>query len=84
MGLTKSLAKELAPKRIRVNCVAPGYIGETEMTNDISEQHRNLILQEIPLGRFGRADEVANSVLFLANSKYITGHVLEVSGGLWL
>ena len=83
IGLTKALAKELASRNICVNCVAPGYIA-TPMTDAMTEMQKKSALEQIPLGRMGTPEEVANSVLFLAShlSDYITGQVLAVSGGL--
>lgn len=83
IGLTKSLAKELAPWNIRVNAISPGYI-ETEMTDSLPERVKEEILKAIPLNRFGKPQDVAESVLFLVSdlSGYITGHVLNLNGGL--
>lgn len=78
IGLTKSTAKELAPRGIRCNAVAPGFIA-TDMTEELGE---NPLLQMIPLGRMGAAEEVAEAVAFLAGAKYITGEVLRVDGGI--
>ncbi|NP_001084717.1 carbonyl reductase family member 4 [Xenopus laevis] len=80
IGFSKSLAKEVAKRNIRVNVVAPGFI-RTDMTSDLKEDSLNKM---IPLGRFGEPEEVAQSVLFLLESPYITGHVLVVDGGLQL
>lgn len=84
-SMTTSLAVELAPKGIRVNAVAPGVI-VTDMTSRIREMAEDEILAQIPLGRFGQPEEVANVVSFLASSaaSYITGEVLHVTGGLGL
>lgn len=83
IGLTKALAKELAPWNIRVNAVSPGYI-TTEMTEGLPEKVKEEILGLVPLKRFGSTQDVAFAVLFLASrwSEYITGEVLNVSGGL--
>ena len=83
IGLTKSAAKELASRNIRVNAIAPGYI-ETEMTDSISDTAKKDFLQNIPLGKSGTGSDVANLAAFLASeeSKYITGQVINVDGGL--
>lgn len=83
IGLTKSIAKELAAKGIRCNAVAPGYI-QTEMTAVLSEDVLNGIMSMIPLKQAGKPEDVANLVSFLAgeNSKYITGQVIHVDGGM--
>ena len=80
IGLTKAVAKELAPKGITCNAVAPGFI-QTDMTKDLSGQDNGL-LAAIPLGRIGQPQEVAEAVAFLACAPYITGEVLRVDGGL--
>lgn len=82
IGLTKALAKELAPSGITVNAIAPGLI-ETGMNANISVEDLNAFVDDIPLGRMGSADEVAEAVFFLAgdSADYITGQVLGVNGG---
>ena len=82
IGLTKALAKELAPSGITVNAVAPGLI-ETSMNANYSVEDLNAFVEDIPLGRMGNANEVAEAILFLASDKsdYITGQVLGVNGG---
>lgn len=80
IGLTKSVARELAPRGITCNAVAPGFIA-TAMTEDISEAE-NPLLQSIPLGRMGTPEEVAKAVAFLIDADYITGEVLRVDGGI--
>jgi 3-oxoacyl-[acyl-carrier protein] reductase len=83
IGFTKALAKELAPRNITVNAVAPGFI-ETDMTRTLSDTQRQALLQQIPTGRFGTPEDVAACVLFLASetARYITGEVINVNGGL--
>ena len=82
-AFTKSLAKELAVKGITVNAVAPGFV-ETEMVDGIPERVRQKLLDQIPLKRFGRAEEVARAVVFIVSSDgdYITGAELSINGGL--
>ena len=83
IGLTHALAKELGPSGIRVNCVAPGLI-DTEMNAHLSAEELASITEDTPLCRMGTAQEVADSILFLAESAsgFITGQVLGVNGGL--
>jgi 3-oxoacyl-[acyl-carrier protein] reductase len=83
IGLTKSLAREVASRNVRVNAVAPGYI-ETEMTAKLDEKARQTLIGAIPLGRIGTPENVADAVAFLAGdqSSFITGAVLAVDGGL--
>ena len=83
IGMTKSLAKELGSRGITVNAVAPGFI-ETEMTEELPPDIRERMLGAIPLGHFGRAEDVAETVLFLASDQaaYITGQVIGVDGGM--
>ena len=83
VAFTKSLAKEVASRGITVNCVSPGFI-DTDFIGDLPEEQRQAYLKMIPMKRFGEAAEVARSVLYLASreSSYITGAVLEITGGL--
>src|SRR4051812_18633091 len=83
IGLTKTLARELASRGITVNAVAPGLI-ETDMTTVLSEEVRQAILQKVPLGKLGEPDDIASAVAYLASpeAKYITGQVLTVDGGM--
>ncbi len=85
IGLTKSLAREVASRSITVNAIAPGYI-ETAMTAVLDEKQRGAMLAHIPLGRPGTDAEIAAAVRFLASEEaaYITGHVLDVNGGLYM
>jgi len=83
IGLTKSLAREVATRNITVNAVAPGFI-ETDMTTSLPDSARQAAVQQVPMARMGTADEVAACICFLASPKasYVTGHVLHVDGGL--
>lgn len=83
IGFTKSLARELGPRNITVNAVAPGYI-ETEMTDVLPDKVKEGILSQVPLGRMGQPKDIARAVSFLAHpqSDYITGQVLNVDGGM--
>ncbi len=83
IGLTKSIAREFAGRNITCNAVAPGFI-ETAMTGALSDKVKEDLLRQIPLGRFGGANDVAMGVLFLASnaSSYITGQVLNINGGM--
>ncbi len=80
IGLTRSLALELAPSGITVNAVAPGYI-DTKMNSHLSAEDRAALCEDIPMGRAGTPEEVAAAVRFMAESRYITGETLVVSGG---
>ncbi|MDA8244760.1 MAG: 3-oxoacyl-[acyl-carrier-protein] reductase [Elusimicrobia bacterium] len=85
IGLTKSLAREFAPRQVLVNAVAPGFI-RTRMTETLKDEAKAKISEMIPLGRMGEPGEVAKAALFLASddSAYITGQVLAVNGGLYM
>lgn len=83
IGMTKTAAKELASRGITVNAVAPGFIA-TEMTDTLDENWKNTLLAQIPLARFGAAEDIAKAVCFLASddSAYITGQTIHVDGGM--
>src|SRR5580692_9466341 len=85
IGLTKSLAHELASRNVTVNAVAPGFI-ETDMTGSLPDDHKTKITESIPLKRMGKPEDVAAAVKFLAgeDAAYITGHVLDVNGGMYM
>ena len=85
VGMTKSLARELGSRNITVNCVAPGFI-DTDMTRALSEEQRNALLGQIPLGRLGSGADVAAAVAYLASpaAGYVTGTVLHVNGGMYM
>jgi len=84
MGFTKSLAREVGPRGITVNAIAPGFI-KTDMTDALPEEQKKFLANQIPLGRLGTADEIADSVLFLSgdSSAYITAQTLHVNGGMY-
>ena len=81
IGLTKALARELSSRAIKVNAIAPGFI-ETDMTDQLSDRVKDSMLTQIPLKRFGQVEEIAQTVDFLINNRYITGQVIEVNGGM--
>ena len=83
IGLTKAVARELASRRITVNAVAPGFV-DTDMTDALSDSAKENLISQIPLGRTGKPQDIANAVLFLASDAagYITGQVLSVDGGM--
>ena len=85
IGLTKTLARELASRNIRVNAVAPGFI-DTEMTTDLPASAKEEMLKTIPLGRMGTSKEIADAVLWLASpqSSYVTGQVIGINGGMYI
>ncbi len=85
IGLMKSAAKEFASRGIQVNAVAPGFI-DTDMTKGLNDEVKNTYLEQIPLKRFGRVEDVAEAVKFLVSEKadYITGQVIHVNGGLYM
>ena len=85
LGFTKSLAKELAPRGINVNCICPGFI-ESDMTNELTSDQRDQALSQIPLGNFGSDTDIAKLSLFLSsdNAKYITGQSISVDGGMYM
>ncbi len=85
VGLTKSMARELAVRNVTVNCVAPGYI-VTDMTRDLSEEIQEMIKAQIPLATLGTPEDVASATVYLASkgSGYITGQTLHVNGGMYM
>ena len=84
-GFTRSLARELGSRGITVNAVAPGFI-DTDMTRDLPEEHRQNLLNQVPLGRLGQPEEIASVVAFLAGDSggYMTGETLHVNGGMYM
>jgi len=85
IGFTRALARELAPRNITVNAVAPGFI-DTEMTRRLADKQRQALVGQIPLGRLGSGEDIASTVAFLASAGagYITGEVIHVNGGLFM
>lgn len=85
IGLTKSVARELARRNVTVNAITPGFI-VTDMTDNMTDKAREAMTEQIPLGRLGESEDIANAVLFLASdqSSYITGQVLGVNGGMYM
>jgi len=84
MGFTKSLAREVGPRGITVNAIAPGFI-KTDMTDALPEEQKEYLAKQIPMGRLGTADEIADAVLFLAgdSGSYITAQTLHINGGMY-
>jgi 3-oxoacyl-[acyl-carrier protein] reductase len=85
MGFSRSLAREVGSRNITVNTVAPGFI-DTDMTRALSDEQREQLVKEIPLGRMGQAEDIAATVLFLASpaAGYISGQILHVNGGMYM
>ena len=85
VGFTKALAREVGSRGITVNCVAPGFI-DTDMTRSLGEAQTEALVQQIPVGRLGRAEDIAAAVVFLASpaASYITGATLHVNGGMYM
>lgn len=81
IGFTKTVAREIAPRKITCNAIAPGFI-ETDMTSELSDKIREEMTKNIPLQHFGQVEDIANAAVFLAKSPYITGQVINVDGGL--
>ncbi len=80
IAFTKALAKELAPSKVRVNCVSPGVI-DTQMNSHLTEEETRELIEQIPLGRIGYPEDVAKACLYLAEAEYVTGEILSVGGG---
>jgi 3-oxoacyl-[acyl-carrier protein] reductase len=84
-GMSRALAQELGSRNITVNCVAPGFI-DTDMTKALADAQRDALLGKIPLGRLGKPEEIAATVVFLASPQaaYITGNTINVNGGMYM
>jgi 3-oxoacyl-[acyl-carrier protein] reductase len=85
IAMSKSLAKEYAKKNIRVNCISPGFI-DTKMTKSINEEFKKKLIENIPMGKLGSGNDIANCAIFLASdlSSYITGETIHVNGGMYM
>jgi 3-oxoacyl-[acyl-carrier protein] reductase len=85
VGFTKSLAQEIGSRGITVNVVAPGFI-DTDMTRELSDEQKANLLNNIPLGKLGQSEDIANAVVFLASdmASYISGETLHVNGGMYM
>ena len=85
IAMSKSLAKEYAKKNIRVNCISPGFI-DTKMTKSINEEFKKKLIENIPMGKLGNGNDIANCAVFLASdlSSYITGETIHVNGGMYM
>ena len=81
IGFSKSIAREVAARNVRVNVIAPGFI-ESDMTAVLSDKIKDAMMGQIPMKRFGQAEEVAEVAVFLAKQEYMTGQVLSIDGGL--
>ena len=81
IGFTKSVAREVAGRDVRVNAIAPGFI-ESDMTDAIPDRMKDAMIAQIPMKRIGKAEEVAQVALFLAQQEYITGQVITIDGGM--
>lgn len=81
IGFTKALAREMAPRNVTCNAIAPGFI-DTEMTSGLAEATKEAALAQIPLKRFGTPEDIARGVMYLAQSPYVTGQVLNIDGGM--
>lgn len=81
IGLTKATAKELAARGVTCNAIAPGFV-ETDMTAVLTDEQKSMMLEAIPLKRYGQVEDIANAAVFLAKNTYITGQVLNVDGGM--
>ncbi len=83
IGFTKSLAKEMAPSGIQINCIAPGAI-DTDMNKELTKQEKQLLIEETPMRKMGKPEDVAKTVLFLIEDKFMTGEVININGGLYI
>lgn len=83
IGFTKALAKEMSPSAIQINCIAPGVI-DTDMNKELSKEDKNLIIEETPMRKIGKPEDIARAALFLAEDEFSTGQILNINGGLYI
>ena len=85
IAMSKSLAREYAKKNIRINCISPGFI-DSDMTSSLKDEYKNALLSNIPMGKMGLGEDIANGVVFLASelSSYVTGETLHINGGMYM
>ena len=85
IAMSKSLAREYAKKNIRINCISPGFI-ESDMTSVLKNEHKEILLKNIPMAKMGKGEDIANAAIFLSSNlaSYITGETIHVNGGMYM